>query len=309
METQRKNPRWENHVKVFSHAVKFVRFPTYDCRLNPNHKRVKRGNINSFSRHSRLRLREAIAKSRLENCQGIFGVCLTVPWVDDSISFDNYLVEYRECFHRFTIYFRRCFSLSACIFRHELQTRKMPHCHLILYLSKLDCISNNDLESTIKSLWVRSLQGSYHKGNSVSFLRFGCKVDPLDNLPSLFRYISDHTSKSKQAQLGYIGKQWGYINKQVFASEKPFIFSFTSESQKIFFQRHIKKLSYFTSSYHSLRKKNKWSPKHFTKSGKAARFTKFGYKKIRNNSCAGLRFIESKIVNQICHYINRNDII
>ena len=42
---------------------------------------------------------------------------------------------------------------------------------------------------------------------------------PLDGVQSGIGYLASHTSKHKQSQLGYVGKQWGYIGKSSLVSD------------------------------------------------------------------------------------------
>jgi hypothetical protein len=48
------------------------------------------------------------------------------------------------------------------------------------------------------------------------FLKHGVKVEPIRSDYAMMRYLLDHATKSKQAQLGYKGRQWGYINRANF---------------------------------------------------------------------------------------------
>ena len=91
---------------------------------------TKRGEIDGFSKDAIKRLRLALATEHIPQA-AMVGVTLTVPWRK---SFAGYLDFYRESFNRFTVAFRRHLPLSGAIFRHELQTRKMPHCHMVCFV-------------------------------------------------------------------------------------------------------------------------------------------------------------------------------
>ena len=91
-------------VDVSSHHIRFHRVPTYHPK--PDHI-ARRGAISSFSRHSRLRLRDALANASLADSE-CFGVTLTVPWQKCSCASSRCALSvYRECFNRFGVYFRR----------------------------------------------------------------------------------------------------------------------------------------------------------------------------------------------------------
>jgi hypothetical protein len=59
----------------------------------------------------------------------------------------------------------------------------------------------------------------------------------------LWRYLCDHTSKSKQAQLGYVGKQWGFINKKNLVKTEPVEKITLTRCQNLKLSRWIKRLT------------------------------------------------------------------
>lgn len=239
--------RWSSIVDVSSHHIRFHRNPT----RHPDPKTdtiAKRGAIRGFSRHSRLRLRDSLASAFLESSD-TFGITLTVPWKETPCGASSCVLRlYRECFNRFTVSFKRRFPFSACIFRHELQRRKMPHCHLVFFMASADQKEGEGIAGVRKevfSLWLRALNGFLGGGSLLAFSRHGVKVDYLGNQDAMFRYICDHTSKSKQAQLGYKGKQWGYINRKVLSKRVQIRYQFRAQHDMYFFQRHISKACRF----------------------------------------------------------------
>lgn len=300
-----KTKRFYNIVSVYFQAVKFHRIPTYNPTSN-GHSPSKRSNIKTFSRHSRLRLRESIAKYYIDN-SSTYGLTLTLPWQSEklNLSFDEITQKYKECFNRFTIYFKRSFPNSGCIFRHELQTRKIPHCHLIVYVSNFDQSANIDLfKSRIISIWLNALNHEYYTDDINGFLTYGVHTEKLKNQLALFRYLSDHTSKSKQAQSGYIGKHWGIINKKLFVSDGQEYLYFSDTKSRIFFSRHISNVCRFSISY------NRWlKSKPYTKIVKDCHFKSFGSKKISKNSISGFRFVSSKSLSPLLRYMRKYDMI
>ena len=221
------------------------------------------------------------------NSPPVFGVCLTVPWKisrsdisGGSISPALALRAYKRVWNRFQVSFRRAFPHSGCVFRHELQKRKAPHSHLVFYASNLDfgsSISTRLLSQMIFGLWVQALgydvysfrsSGEINRlktfnpeclqyqsgfmlfGGSLNhFRKYGVKVDLLssDHL-AMFRYLADHSSKHKQSQLGYSGKQWGVLNRKVFWNRGIRSFDFSSDRQRISFFRQLDRCSRFVVS-------------------------------------------------------------
>lgn len=234
--------RIDKYFKLYSSAVRFFRPPQLSAPVSEKNPPARRSKIRSFSSHSRLRLRDALARYEMPGCKK-YGVCLTVPWVDADF---DVMAEYRACFNRFGVSFRRSFPASAAIFRHELQVRRMPHCHLVFYLSPVDALDDIFLKEKIWQLWKKAVMLSgLHGGNECGFLRYGIKLEQLDDLPDMMRYLSDHTSKSKQAQLGYQGKQWGYLNRSLLTLSDVPIYSFPDDQAKIQFVRHVQKMCRF----------------------------------------------------------------
>ena len=236
--------RWSPVVDCSSHHVRFHRNSTFQPRPDEI---PRRGSISTFSRHSRLRLREALADASLA-ASSTWGITLTVPWQQTPCrGFSCVLPVYKACFNRFGVYFRRRFPSSAAIFRHELQRRKMPHCHIVAFFhhSDIEGVSASDLQSIVYTLWLRALNGFLGGGSLLAFSRHGVKVDYLADRDAMFRYISDHTSKSKQAQLGYKGKQWGYIKKSLLSDRVKISYRFRYQADMYFFQRHISKACRF----------------------------------------------------------------
>lgn len=201
-----------NELAVFKHAVIFGFGNGKKNNKSSNLPTGNRGEIVSFSKDSSKRLRLALATQYIPSA-ALLGVTLTVPWRKQ---FDGYLDYYRECFNRFATSFRRDLPNSGAIFRHELQKRRMPHCHMIVYASESDFFSIDALTSYLFGLWSRSCP--VRDGRHRDFLVYGVQVKSIDDLPGLWKYLADHASKKKQAQLGYQGKQWGYIRRKNFVS-------------------------------------------------------------------------------------------
>lgn len=222
-----------------------------------NHK--PRGEIKGFSRHASLRLRRALVSMSASFKGSCVGITLTLPFKGDFKIKGEYKIlaaAYKKAFNRFGVSMRRRFSSSCGIFRHELQRRRVPHCHIVFFVSDLDFklvhIGRNsnisDLRAIIYSYWLSALQGFTFEANLKGFVKHGVKVDRIDTRDNIavFRYLCDHASKHKREQLGYIGKQWGFINRALFVFSPSVELSFRNSRQKNVFVRHIRKCCRYT---------------------------------------------------------------
>ena len=204
----------------------------------------RRGEIKSFSSRSRLRLRQILASSKLVGSPlGVFGVTLTLPWKE--YESDKVNDDYKVVWNRFQTYFKRKFIYSSIVFRHELQLRGVPHSHAILYLSEKDCVSFENLQAILLSLWGAAFLWDFRGGSASGFARRGVVVERLENNQAMIRYITDHTSKKKKSQLGYKGRQWGIINKANLETIKPIEEEFDDDKMKIRFYRELSKVCRF----------------------------------------------------------------
>lgn len=150
------------------------------------------------------------------------GITCTVPW--QGTDFEPLMDEFRECVHRFRTAFVRCFPKSAAIYRVELQERGAPHLHALVWMAAEDLaallpyacrgvVGSAVLAADkLGALWRRAVVDLHH-GSLRAFEEHGTKVEPIKSAGAMFRYLADHASKHKQAQLGYKGKQWGIIGR------------------------------------------------------------------------------------------------
>ena len=200
---------------------------------------AKRGKITSFSKQSSARLRNVFLTHDIPNSAKV-GWTLTLPWSDDL--FDTEDAQgwelFRALLNKVQIYFKRKAPNSGYIFRIELQQRGAPHLHAIEY-----CASGS--EAQLGKVWMSQilLHQSTPMDTLDAFIKYGVKRDGLkakDNT-GYYRYLTDHASKHKQAQLGYQGKQWGIVNRSAFVIEKGKTYDLEPDEYRLFvryFQRH-----------------------------------------------------------------------
>lgn len=260
-------------VKLYSHGVSLVR-DSGSRYNNSRHERSAeqvihdkffnhkpRGEIQGFSRHASLRLRRALVSMSSSFKCSCVGITLTLPFKGDFHNECEYKIlakAYKKAFNRFGVSMRRRFGSSCGIFRHELQRRRVPHCHIVFFLSDLDFKlvhsgrNSNiaELRAIVYSYWLSALQGFTFDVNLNGFVKHGVKVDRIDTRDNIavFRYLCDHASKHKRDQLGYLGKQWGFMNRALFVSAPSVEVSFRTDRQKTVFVRHVRKCCRYTVS-------------------------------------------------------------
>lgn len=114
-------------------------------------------------------------------------------------------------------------------------------------------------------LWTQAVK-NLHGGSRQHFREHGIKLDELDpaNCGNLYRYLADHASKHKQDQLGYMGKQWGYINRgKLVPRSLETLPPFDNSKHEAIFWRMIEKLTRYRLD-HSFG--SEWSKTHPLKS-------------------------------------------
>lgn len=200
----------------------------------------KRSAITSFSKQSASRLRRLLAQTKGPEGWGCFGMTLTVPGLPITEE------QWRRMWNAFRQKLLR-FGKVTLIWRIELQIRGQPHVHCVCWgknktsrlteywLDTLDLLgpyegpAKIDFEETITH---RDGSHSEFKPGwaSVSSRRLlpgadkhAVKFDGLDQRDKMgwWRYLAAHTSKSKQAQLGWMGRQWGKVNGSLLDLDEP----------------------------------------------------------------------------------------
>jgi len=126
--------------------------------------------------------------------------------------------EWDKAWHLFCQKVRR--SGAAMVWRVELQKRKQPHVHCIAYLPpNCDQIAVEEM-FRLPMVWFSCLPDRCIKvpGAWLHAVR-GSQLKTMNALEWL-RYCAAHSSKHKVEQLGWLGKQWGVVNRGLF-SDRP----------------------------------------------------------------------------------------
>lgn len=166
---------------------------------------VKRGKIKGWSLSSVRRLRETLLRRFVPDSQ-VVGVTLTLPWKGEV---ENIGKVFRACLNRFKVAFHRQFPHSALIYRVELQQRQMPHLHCIVFIAKAD--GRYDGGWWVYAWWRHGFS-DLRDGSMDGYIEHGVKAEIMgENAKRLVQYLCDHTSKKKQSQMGWTGRQWGVI--------------------------------------------------------------------------------------------------
>lgn len=188
-----------------------------------------RGDISRFSAASARRLRETLALARYKGCASSrWGFCFTIP---GRILKPG---EVRQLWHDWVVEFNRSFASAAMIWRIELQQRKQAHWHAVLFLPR-DTAAILVIE--IGEAWrrlVRSRVGSLSRRTDAGFDLYGVNTRCLDGASAtgIIGYIADHTSKHKREQLGWIGRQWGVVNRSLLDFDGEVVAEFDDDVHK-----------------------------------------------------------------------------
>lgn len=218
-------------LSIYDNGVMFSTGKVSCANKTPS---VKRGGIKSFSYSSRLRLRSFLLCWHVPERER-FCITLTLPWHMDSWS--SVMDDFKNVVHRFRVSWLRLFPGDGLVYRVELQRRGAPHLHIVAFHS--EC-SLSDLHDKYFLLWHRALQSDLRGGDYYYFYKHGVKVEAVKSNVAVIRYMCDHASKSKQAQLGYLGKQWGVLGRVNFRKNDSESFVFPREFD-IFLRRHLSK--------------------------------------------------------------------
>lgn len=169
-------------------------------------KTSKRSAIRNFSDKSSARLRDLLLESDCQYGKPLGFTC-TVPFATP--------YQWRVLLHRFSNRLVR--DGLACIWRVELQKRGTPHLHCIGWASGIEDVGKYWLH------WVSAcdfVSASSHPW----FLIYGFCARWLSR-DSWLVYMCAHSSKHKKSQLGWLGRQWGVINRKLISREIPETFS------------------------------------------------------------------------------------
>lgn len=209
-----------------------------------------RGDIKGFSRKSRQRLRETLVAAAPTDKGEIYGCCLTIPGDIKTPA------EVRKIWHDFVLLYRKKFG-AAFVWRIELQERRQAHWHCVFFLrwadvsksikaaasgklgpalAAIEQLGYNALQHEITSIWQGVIFRCTHMTDRTAygFYEHGVKWQPLEasEAKNIIGYLADHTSKHKQAQLGWQGRQWGIVNRSALTFDTTLELTLTPNQHK-----------------------------------------------------------------------------
>jgi len=124
--------------------------------------------------------------------------------------------EWRTIMSRFKTLITR--AGFGAIWRVELQRRKAPHVHAVIYAPSVLIRRMEDVPGEIiKGFWHRAIEV---EKSSFSEQKYSANYQLCDD-PEWIVYLAGHASKHKESQLGWLGKQWGIWNRSLFVSRLP----------------------------------------------------------------------------------------
>lgn len=240
-----------------------------------------RGEIKRFSTKAAARLRHWLLTQHVEGSQ-LWDVTLTIP---GEMSPEEWDLSRRRLFKRWE---RAGF---AALWRIELQKRKQPHLHVVLWTPP---VLLGEKFLLIVHAWLECLpkKNREHRGASNHAIHYKGPYSDIEQSPKWLAYVAAHASKRKKEQLGWKGKQWGVINRASFSERQPMIeVSMTFEEEKRF-KRLLSRYLHARSREHrtKLRKKG-------IKSTKRLRRMFFP------NGCKSTRIMEPNVVSRMAEHV------
>lgn len=188
-----------NTFTLFSHCICYKSRKRNNPGRTPKNK--PRGRITHFSKMSRFRLFELLAKidNKLDS-QPIFA---TLTYHHGHQNSEN---STKSQLHNFLTQLRNFDSGVQFIWRTELQSRGAPHYHLIIFPGPLkEDMYKENYELRIAQIWhlIADPKSYRHK-------EYGCRLIVIKNYREACSYISKYVGKEEKNNTESIeGKHWG----------------------------------------------------------------------------------------------------
>jgi hypothetical protein len=107
-------------------------------------------------------------------------------------------------------------SLISGVWRVELQKRRAPHAHVLLWVPS----EREDWQEFLRMTWLECIGGRDLRGLKLGEREYAAKLQAGAD-PGWVAYMAAHASKHKQEQLGWLGKQWGIWGRDRFTQIEP----------------------------------------------------------------------------------------
>ena len=176
---------------------------------------VQRGAIEGFSHAAARRLRETFFTLHVPDFS-FWSFTLTTHQVFSPVEWRQTMMRFRQAVKR---------SGWAGVWRVELQKRKAPHAHVAMWLPA------GVTFEPVRDLWLRAT-GERNDADAFKWAVVG-KAIPHD-AHGWAVYMGLHNGKHKEAQLGWLGKQWGVWNREILQERDPATFTLTPREHSLF---------------------------------------------------------------------------
>lgn len=200
------------YLKIYPSGVKVER----SIGWNPAPPEAEtRGRITGFSDEAARRLRESFMSLKVDGYR-FWAVTLTTHQIYSPREWRQITKRFRQAVIR---------AKWAGLWRVELQRRKAPHLHVAFWLPVGVGLSQ------VAALWLKACR-EHNDAESIKHAVQGREID--QNESGWAVYMALHDGKSKAAQLGWEGKQWGIWNRELFTEREPAKFTLSAAQHSLF---------------------------------------------------------------------------
>lgn len=189
-----------NRLAVYPHGVVVDRH--LEPAGEPPSRVPERGRIMGFSHKSARRLKYTFMTAAVEGFD-LWAITLTTHAIMTPSAWRRIMMRFRVALIR---------AGWAGIWRVELQKRKAPHAHVAMWLPP------GVGHDRVRALWLRCT-GEFNDPEAVKNAVYSKRIQNDDTGWTV--YMGTHDSKHKKEQLGWIGKQWGVWNAELFGKRDP----------------------------------------------------------------------------------------
>lgn len=186
-----------------------------------------RGEIKTMSSAASRRLRDHLLLCHVPH-YAVWDVTLTIP---GEVTVEEWDKAKRALFMRWNR------ANWAAVWRVELQRRFQPHLHLVLFT---DYNWSEKFDLIVKA-WLDVLpeKNRAHPGASSHAVHWQGPYNDVTQSPEWYAYLAAHASKKKESQLGWQGKQWGIVRRDLFVEREPLIVKEIDERQEKMIKRTL----------------------------------------------------------------------
>lgn len=214
--------------------------PIYGTGRKAGPSRGKRGRIEGFSSRAAGRLRHWLLTQHRPGGQ-MWDVTLTIPGDVNPDEWDTLRRRISKRWER---------GGFAVVWRVELQKRGTPHLHCVVWTPASMSIEKRN--GLLYIAWWECLPeekrfaaGAWKHATHVK----GPYTD-IEQSPKWLAYVAAHASKRKKEQLGWKGKQWGIINRELFSEREPMLCVSLSRIEEKKFNRTLSRYLFAKSREH-----------------------------------------------------------